>query len=327
MRRSQIFLLLLALGPLLAACAKTEGKTGLYEWRRVAEAAAFAPGYNYPVFVSGGEMFAFNGGVWSSKDGRAWTKTELPALDFNSAYQKYVQFDEAVYALGTMRGNYTNFQLTSKITRTRDFKTWETVAEKSNLPARVFYGAAVFKGRIWLVGGWDGKNYHHDVWSSADGVDWRRVAEKTAWSPRIAPRLVVFKDRLWLLGGGVIDGDAKNNPNSENEFWSSADGVAWEQAATGQSKPLGGTPVVYDNRLWLVGANRGDGDFSSAVYVSEDGRNWSRQSAPWSPRGGVSVWVFDGRLWMTGGKYSFSENGAIRFVYSNDVWTMGRGGR
>jgi hypothetical protein len=113
-----------------------------------------------------------------------------------------VQFQDAVYALGTMEGNYTNLRLTSKISRTRDFKTWETVAATSNLPERVFYGAVVFKDKIWLAGGYDGRNYYNDVWNSADAVKWRRVAERAAWSPRLATRLIVFRDRLWLLGGG-----------------------------------------------------------------------------------------------------------------------------
>jgi hypothetical protein len=70
-----------------------------------------------------------------------------------------------------------------------------------------------------------------------------------------------------------------------------------------------------------VGANR-DGTFSRAVLVTDDGRTWREQSAPWSPRGGVATWVFDNKLYMTGGKYSVTENGEIKFMYSNDVWFM-----
>lgn len=88
---------------------------------------------------------------------------------------------------------------------------------------------------------------------------------------------------------------------------------------------MGGTPVVFDNKLWLVGANRNDGNFASAVFVSGDGVNWQEQSAPWSRRGAVALWVFDDKLYMTGGKYSYTQpNGEIKFVYSNDVWAMGR---
>lgn len=85
----------------------------------------------------------------------------------------------------------------------------------------------------------------------------------------------------------------------------------------------GGTPVAFDDRLWLIGANR-SGTFSSAVLVSTDGRSWQPLSAPWSPRGGVAAWVRDGMLYMTGGKFSTVERGETVFTYSNDVWRMPR---
>lgn len=296
-----------------------------YVWNEVTSSAAYPQGYNYLVFVMNGKMFAVQNGGWLSTDGKNWTETDLPESGLSSAYQKFVQFEDAVYALGTMRGNYLNMELSSKIARTQDFKAWETLAEKSNLPARVFYGALVFKDKIWLVGGYDGANYYNDVWNSKDGVNWQRVAEKAAWSPRLARSLIVFKNQMWLIGGGVIDGDKENNPKAGEEIWSSADGINWKQVKTNAEKmrSWGGTPVVFDDKLWLVGANR-NGDFASAVLVSGDGVRWQTESAPWSPRGAVAAWVFGDKLYMTGGKSSHAENGEIKFAYSNDVWAMSK---
>src|SRR5205807_8276371 len=62
--------------------------------------------------------------------------------------------------------------------------------------------------------------------------------------------------------------------------------------------------------------------FQNAVLVSGDGMNWTEQTAPWTTRCGVATCVYDGKLFMTGGKYSVTENGNIRFIYSNDVWYM-----
>lgn len=295
-----------------------------YVWTEITKSAAYPQGYGYPVFVMDGEMRALYGEGWISRDGKNWTKAGLPNIGLNSAYQDFIQFKGAIYALGTMQGNYLNMKLTSKISRTRDFKNWETLAEKSNLPERVFYGATVFKDKIWLVGGWDGKNYHNDVWNSEDGATWRRVAEKTAWTPRTTG-LLVFKDKLWMFGGGVIDGDKTNNPNAGREVWTSRDGINWTEEKINSPGQIGGSAVVFDGKLWFIGANRNDGRFDSALYVSDDGINWRRQSAPWTPRGAVAVWVFDNKLFMTGGKYSYNEpNGEIKFVYSNDVWAMAR---
>ncbi len=308
----------------VSACTKSDAKAGDYVWNEVTGKAAFPQSYNYPVFVMNGKMFAVQNGGWLSTDGKNWTKTDLPESGLNSGYQDYVQFKDAVYALGTMRGNYTNMKLSSKIARTSDFKTWETLAEKSDLPARVFYGATVFKDKIWLVGGYDGKNYYNDVWNSKDGVNWKRVAEKAEWSPRLVRTIVQFKNRLWIFGGGVIDGEKEINPDSHKEVWSSDDGINWTQVKMKTGRGGGGTPVVFDNKLWLVGANRNDGNFDNAVSVSDDGVTWETQFAPWSPRGGVVVWIFDGKLFMTGGKYSYMKNGEPMFVYSNDVWAMSR---
>jgi hypothetical protein len=300
-------------------------KSDEYVWSNVTPQAEFPQGYNYPVFVlEDKSLLALNSGGWASKDGKNWTKTGLPESGLNSAYQKFVQFNGAIYALGTMQGNYLNFKLSTKISRTRDGKTWETLAEKSNLPERVFYGAVVFKDKIWLVGGWDGKRYYNDVWSSEDGVNWTRASEKTNWSPRNVAKIFVFKDQIWMIGGGVIDGEKTNNPNSECEIWKSADGMNWTKSETDAATGIAGTPVVFDDKLWLVGANRNDG-FASGVLFSEDGgATWREMNAPWSPRGAVAVWVFGDKLFMTGGKYSFTENGEIKFVYSNDVWAMSK---
>lgn len=307
-------------------CVKTEADSTGYIWRNITAKAEFPQGYNYPVFVlNDGNLLALNQGGWLSKDGKNWTKTGLAESGLNSAYQSYIQFNGAIYALGKLRGNYESFTIETKISRTTDGKSWETVAEKSNLPQRVFYGAFTFDNKIWMIGGYDGKNYHNDIWTSKDGVKWQRVAEKSAWSPRTVGKVVWFKDRLWIFGGGAIDGDRQINPDSHKEVWSSPDGVNWTQVKIKTERRGGGTPIVFDGKLWFVGANRADGAFDSAVFVSDDAVNWQAHSAPWSPRGAVVVWVFDNKLFMTGGKYSYTEpNGAIKYIYSNDVWALSR---
>jgi len=127
----------------------------------------------------------------------------------------------------------------------------------------------------------------------------------------------VFNNRIWLLAGGIIDGAVAN------DVWSTIDGVRWKQETDklGPRPIFGGSSVIYDNQIWIVGLNRNDG-FQSAVMVSSDGVNWAESKTPWTPRGGVATCVFDGKLFMTGGKYSVTENGQIKFIYSNDVWYM-----
>ena len=86
-----------------------------------------------------------------------------------------------------------------------------------------------------------------------------------------------------------------------------------------------GTAVAFDDRLWLIGANR-SGAFTSGTLVSEDGRTWRAMDAPWTPRGGVATWLMDDSLFITGGKYSRPKPGGapgeLEFIYSHDVWRM-----
>ena len=300
---------------------RTERRAG-YRWSLVSSAAPYDGAYNFPVFVIRGEMWAFHPrGHWRSRDGLNWARTALPLADLNPGYQKYVALDDAVYALGTLQGNYLDLHLTSRIARTRDLERWEIVAEESNLPPRVFYGAEVSDGKIWLMGGFDGKDYFNDVWSSTDAVHWTRVVEHAPWSPRNVAMTAVFDRRIWVIGGGVIDGEREINPDSQREVWSSADGSHWERGPDREGSTWGGSPVVFDRKLWLIAANR-NSTFAPAVIVTEDGASWREESAPWPARGAPAVWVFDNKLYMTGGKYSEIENGAPRFIYRNDVWMM-----
>jgi hypothetical protein len=335
--KRSLIVLALTLATLMSAlaCNVGAGKASMnqpstssqYSWVKVSDGAAFPGAYNFPVFTMHNQMWAFHHqGNWYSTDGRAWTKSELPVAPLNSGTQKYVQFNDAVYALGTTAGNWTEMRIGSRIARTSDFKRWEVLAETSELPLRIFYGAVVFKSKIWLMGGFDGKNYYNDVWNSTDGVRWTRVAEKTAWSPRNSGAVVVFKDKIWMIGGGVIDGTPPNNANAGYEVWSSADGVNWTLASDHVARTWGGNPVIFDGKLWLVGANH-DGNFSRAVLVTDDGVTWREETAPWSPRGAVATWVFDDKLYLTGGKYSVTENGEVKFIYNNDVWYMTRSPR
>jgi hypothetical protein len=298
-----------------------------YSWSRVTDSAAFDGAYNFPVFVVHNEMWAFHPrGNWNSRDGKTWSRSNLPPADLNSGYQKYVLFDDAVYALGTLRGNYLDLHLTSRIARTRDFRRWEILAEESNLPARVFYGAVVHQGKMWLLGGFDGRAYYNDVWNSPDGVHWTRITEHAEWSRRNVDMAVAFKGRLWIIGGGVIDGQPEINPNSKREVWSSVDGRHWVKSPDRKGSAWGGSPIVFDGQLWLIAANR-NSTFAPALLATADGAMWREESAPWSPRGAPAVWAFGEKLFMAGGKYSVMENGVPRFIYRNDVWSMARSGR
>src|SRR5947199_2591357 len=139
--------------------------SAVYAWTKVIEHAGFPEAYNFPIFNFRNMLWVFHTqGNWFSKDGKSWTKAELPALGLRTGYQQYVQFNDALYALGTMEGDYQNLKVGSRIMKTSsDLKQWEVVAAQTELAARDFYEATVFAGNVWILGGFDGKNYYNDV--------------------------------------------------------------------------------------------------------------------------------------------------------------------
>lgn len=291
-----------------------------YQWERLTEHAAFPPSYNFPVHVDAqGRFVALHSeGTWISRNGQEWTPGALPFSGMNSAYLRYVQHNGATWALGNLQGNYERFSIEPVIRRTSHYESWETVGRAANLPNVVFYAAASFLGDLWIIGGYDGSKATASVWRSSDGLQWRQVTDRAPWSPRQGAGAVVFRDRLFLFGGGELDGV------QYSDVWSTADGVEWRRETERMSaNSRGGTPVVFDDRLWLVGVNRNNG-FSPGILVSDDGATWREETAPWSPRGAVAVWTDGESLYMTGGKYSTVENGETIFVYHNDVWRMRR---
>ncbi len=305
-----------------AACAPGTNaqEDGAYRWTELTRDAGFPPSYNFPVHVlADGSFVALHPqGTWQSRDGVSWRQTPLAPSGLNSAYLGYVQHEGASWALGLLRGNYLDFSVDPLIQRTADYAQWESRGRSATLPQVVFYGLASYRGALWMLGGFDGARHLSDVWRSADGVAWERAAV-APWSPRTGAEAIMFRDRLYLIGGGVIDGP------QANDVWSSGDGMTWrrETGSIAAEEPFGFTPVVFDDKLWLIGANR-SGRFESGMLVSNDGAAWRAQTAPWSARGGVAAWAHEGAMYITGGKASFTRGGEIEFIYSNDVWAMRR---
>lgn len=302
------------------ACARPESPQAdsAYQWTQLTRDAGFPASYNFPVHVlADGRFVALHPqGAWQSRDGAMWTQTPLPPSGLNSAYLGYAQHEGAAWALGLLRGNYLDFSVDPLIQRTADYAHWQSLGRATTLPQVVFYGLASFRSALWMLGGFDGTRHLADIWRSSDGVTWERVAT-APWSPRTGAEAIVFRERLYLIGGGVIDGP------QANDVWSSGDGVTWrrETRSIAPEEPFGFTPVIFDDRIWLVGANR-SGRFESGMLVSDDGAAWRAQAAPWSARGGVAAWAHGGAMFITGGKASFTHGGEIEFVYSNDVWAM-----
>ena len=245
----------------------------------------------------------------------------------------------------------------SEVWSSSDGATWKLETRQAPWEARHTAGYAVYKNRMWIVGG-DAiqKHYQNDVWSSRDGVHWEQVADQVPWGPRVLQYTVVFNGRIWIMGGQTLPQFAPATEVFYNDVWNTQDGKTWtcvtEHAPWSPHGMIGGA-VVFKGRMWIVGGGTYDTPqtptrrFYNDVWSSQDGRRWDRvvEHAPWHPRQYHDVAVFDNRIWVLEGWNQsnrndvwYSENGidwhelpgtpwaprhaASVFVYDNSLWMV-----
>src|SRR5207249_9002249 len=90
-----------------------------YVWTQLTPDAGYSKSYNYQLFSDDQYIRAFHhDGVWLSKDGITWWKTELTDIVNRQAFLDYVKFKGAIYALGTFAGNIEHYTQTTQIAKT-----------------------------------------------------------------------------------------------------------------------------------------------------------------------------------------------------------------
>lgn len=191
--------------------------------------------------------------VWRSVDGAMWETAPAPAWSARFA-AGVAEFQGQLWILGGI-DNYhhgNEDSLMNDVWRSADGESWERVAEHAPWPARGFLQAAVFKDRLWVMGG---GTYlptyvgYNDVWSSADGIVWREETPSAEWDPRIWHASAVYRDQLWVLGGWS-DEPATNY----GDAWRSSDGRSWTRFASEVmwSERHAASAYVLDDKLWVA---------------------------------------------------------------------------
>ena len=97
---------------------------------------------------------------------------------------------------------------------------WQNVTAKAAFAARDGACALTFRGRMWLIGGWNPGDKqafpricNNEVWNLVDGKEWTLVKPNTFlddtldatrdWEGRHTAGYAVSRDRLWMIGGDV----------------------------------------------------------------------------------------------------------------------------
>lgn len=203
------------------------------QWKLETEAAAWSPRmgaglvvHNDRMFLLGGvEKYYFGDGsdlkndVWSSADGVTWEQVTEAAPWSPRAYIAPLVLNGRIYVFGG--GNYLpDSAFHHDVWSSPDGKQWTLETEAAPWEARIWYGSAVYRDHLWIMGGWSnatsepprhGGNFG-DTWYSRDGKTWKEFKTDVVWSQRHEQSTYVFQDKLWVVGGMT--------PPLNNEVWS-----------------------------------------------------------------------------------------------------------
>lgn len=302
-------------------------------WVKVADTVAWTPRDTAGEVIFRGRMWIVGGytptianDVWSSSDGVHWQhEGDIPSesgIDIPVA----LVFGDGMWVTD-IDGNLFN---------SSDGKQWQLVTNQAPWRGRRDAGGAVFRGKMWVMGGMQSGTLLNDIWSSSDGIHWQLESAAAQWSPRqIHHSLLEMDGRLWLLGGAITT--TEYYPfGALNDVWSSADGVHWEKVLDHAPWPsrIWGSAAVYRDRLWIMGGFRSEPVWENFgdTWYSADGVNWysfnphpavshggfgnagyESADSVWAPRHESSVYAFDDSLWVAGG---------MVWPLKNDVWRL-----
>jgi leucine-zipper-like transcriptional regulator 1 len=206
------------------------------------------------------------------------------------------------------------------ISKTDSSSGWTRMNNLLSFQGRSGHSTVVFREKLWLIGGFDGRNVNNEIYYTKDGIRWTGTKRGRRFRGRALFAALVFKEKLWIIGGLYFD--REKNIQDLNDIWNSSDGINWRRVTrSAPFSPRGGhSAFVFRGKIWILG---GIGD-SPDIWNSADGIHWKQvaEMAPYGSRGGQSVVFFQNRLWLIGGFYVDSEN---RFHSLSDVWCSDNG--
>jgi hypothetical protein len=179
-----------------------------------------------------GMMFRMHNDVWTSDDGKSWSRIVEEAPWNGRRGFAFTVFNDRIWLAG---GFDAADHRPNDVWSSADGVSWRQEVSAAPWAERGGARLAAFRGRLWLVGGNEdltGLMGVNDVWSSPDGVNWTQEAAEAPWKGRSG-------HAMWVEGAGQPDerlcifGGFNFVPYGEKEFfgdvWSTGDGKTWRQ--------------------------------------------------------------------------------------------------
>lgn len=149
-----------------------------------------------------GDEKSLKNDVWSSADGRTWTRHTESAGWAPRAYHQAAVLNGKLYVFGG--GNYVpKYQAFNDVWVTEDGEHWTQVTDSAAWSPRLWFSSVVYRDHIWVLGGWSNNpsRNHGDAWYSRNGRDWKVLKSRVSWKERHEHSAFVFQDRIWVAGG------------------------------------------------------------------------------------------------------------------------------
>jgi len=185
------------------------------QWRKVLDQTPFGGrGYGEAV-VFKDRIWQLGSGadVWSTADGVNWTCSTEKAPFGKRMGSAVAAYDGKLWLMaGNTPGandpvekGYKDVTTHNDVWCSEDGARWTRVVEHAPWPPRQWCVAAVYAGRLWLIGGYHnaGANNLGDVWTTTDGRDWRPFESPTRFAPRHEVTPYVFNGSLWVVAGNT----------------------------------------------------------------------------------------------------------------------------
>ncbi|MBM3497627.1 MAG: galactose oxidase [Armatimonadetes bacterium] len=192
--------------------------------------------------------------VWSSLDGARWTlETDAPGW-CPRVSPSYAVFRDRMWVMGGTENFYEDNDETLKndVWSSADGKSWRLETEQAAWPKRTHAQAAVFDGKLWIMGGgrWHPETVPlNDVWCSEDGVNWTEITPAAPWAPRMWFAVATYRDCLWLLGGW------SRERGNFGDVWFTRDGRHWAELKSNATwtNRHEHSAFVFQDKLWVAG--------------------------------------------------------------------------
>ena len=210
--------------------------------------------FDNKIWMLGGFNTTSKNDVWYTADGTSWVElvskttesVKFTPRDSHAAVAFNDGSGEKLYVIGGFGSGYKN-----DIWCSTNGYGWAEFNKNAEFSPRLLHRAAVFKNRIWVIGGFDGTSLKNDVWSSRNGIIWECATPNAGFSPRKCHALVAWNGNLWVIGG--------DDGNLKNDIWRSPDGKNWVCVTPNAAftERRGHSAVVFNGKILIIGGYDG----------------------------------------------------------------------